>query len=88
MPKERSFKEEDPALRGGITFKINNFSHFLFHLYQARIISGLAANLGPILGKSVSREELFTTEKEIFTEPVTLDMSFKNDGIYIELMKL
>jgi hypothetical protein len=71
MPKERSFKEKDPALRGGITFKINNFSHLLFHLYQARIISALAANLGSITGKSVSREELFTAKKEIFTEPVT-----------------
>ena len=79
---------KDPGIRGKITFTIDNLSNLLQHLYQARIISGLVKNLGTLVGHPLSRKDLFTRQKEIFTDAVSLDLTFQPDGIYIGSVKL
>ncbi len=102
MPKNRVYSlktageihflsEVTPPLipaKGKFTFTINHFSHFLRHLYQAKMISSLAANLGTIVGYPITKEALFNQNKEIFTNAVTLDLKIEDKGIYIGPLKI
>jgi hypothetical protein len=78
----------DPGIRGKIIYTIDNFSNFLHHLNQASLISNIAKNLGTIVGYPVPRIDPFTEQAEIFTNAVTIEMTFKADGIYAGPFKL
>lgn len=75
-------------LKGLIKITINNFSHFLGHLYQARVISSLVDNLGSIVGYPVSKEDIQLGKKEIFTNAVTLNLNVHPDAIDIGGFKI
>lgn len=79
----KSHQEQDPGARGKIKFTIDGFSNFLRHLYQAQIISGLVKDLGSIIGYPMSREDLFSHQKEIFTNAISLDLIFHQEGFEI-----
>jgi hypothetical protein len=88
MPYQYAKNPEDPGVRGKITYTIDNFSTMLHQLHQAKLISTLAENLGTIIGYPIPRVDPFTQQTEIFTNAVSLDMTFERDGTYIGPMKL
>lgn len=88
MPYQYAKNRDDPGIRGKITYTIDNFSNMLHQLNQAKFISTLAENLGTIIGYPIPRVDPFTQQTEIFTNAVSLDMTFKPDGAYIGPMKL
>jgi hypothetical protein len=75
-------------LRGLIKVTINNFSHCLAHLHQARIISIITENLGSIVGYPTPKEDIQLGKKEIFTNAVTLDLNVQPETIDIERFKI
>lgn len=88
MPYQYGKNHDDPGVRGKITYTINNFSNFLHQLNQAEFISNITKNLGTIIGYPLPRIDPFTSQTEIFTNAVSLEMHFKSDGIYLGHMKL
>jgi|GEM_PF-2700375 len=88
MPYQYAKNPEDPGIRGKITYTIDNFSNLLHQLNQAKFISNIAKNLGTIIGYPIPRIDPFTPQTEIFTNAVSLDMTFKSDGTYLGPMKL
>lgn len=88
MPYQYAKNPEDPGIRGKITYTIDNFSNLLHQLNQAKFISNIAKNLGTIIGYPIPRIDPFTPQAEIFTNAVSLDMTFKPDGTYLGPMKL
>lgn len=88
MPFPLSPKKTPLPLKGLIKITINNFSHFLGHLYQARIISGLVDNLGSIVGYPVSKEDIQVGRKEIFTNAVTLNLNVSPSAIDVNGFKV
>lgn len=88
MPYQNAKDPDDPGVRGKITYTIDNFSNLLHQLNQAAFISNIAKNLGTIIGYPIPRVDPFTPQTEIFTNAVSLDMSFKPDGTYLGPMKL
>lgn len=81
-------KKTPIPIKGLIKITINNFSHFLSHLYQARVISGLVDNLGSIVGYPVSKEDIQWGKKEIFTNAVTLNLTVQPDSVAIGGFKI
>ena len=88
MPYQNATDPDDPGVRGKITYTIDNFSNLLHQLNQAAFISNIAKNLGTIIGYPIPRVDPFTPQTEIFTNAVSLDMTFKPDGTYLGPMKL
>ncbi len=88
MPYQYGKNSEDPGIRGRITYTIDNFSNLLHQLNQAKFISNIAKNLGTIIGYPIPRVDPFTPQTEIFTNAISLDMTFKPDGTYLGPMKL
>lgn len=88
MPYQYTKNPDDPSVRGVVTYTIDNFSNMLHQLNQAKFISKIAENLGTIIGYPIPRVDPFTEQAEIFTNAVSLDMTFKTDGIYLGAMKL
>lgn len=88
MPYQNAKDPDDPGLRGKITYTIDNFSNLLHQLNQAAFISNIAKNLGTIIGYPIPRVDPFAPQTEIFTNAVSLDMTFKPDGTYLGPMKL
>ena len=88
MPYQYAKNLEDPEIRGKITYTVDNFSNLLHQLNQAKFISNIAKNLGTIIGYPMPRVDPFTPQTEIFTNAVSLDMTFKPDGTYLGPMKL
>ncbi|MBX9805845.1 MAG: hypothetical protein K2Y18_08870 [Alphaproteobacteria bacterium] len=88
MPYIYAKNLDDPGVRGKITFTIDNFSNFLHHLNQAELISTIAENIGTIIGLPMPRIDPFTHQTEIFTNAVSLEMTFHPDGTYLGSMKL
>lgn len=88
MPYQYAEAPEDPGVRGVITYTVDNFSSFLHQLNQAKFISHIAENLGTLIGYPIPRVDPFTQQTEIFTNAVSLDMTFKPDGTYLGKIKL
>ena len=88
MPYQYVKNPDDPGIRGKITYTIDHFSNFLHQLNQAKFISDIAKNLGAIIGYPIPRVDPFTPQTEIFTNAVSLDMTFKLDGTYLGPVKL
>lgn len=88
LDAHKILKKDDLGVRGHVTCTFQNFSNFLRHLQKSRLISTIAMNVSEIVGHALGYDDILTNEKEFFPNALSLDLSFREKGMYVGPFKL